>query len=94
MILIKQITLLNYWQFNGMEANVIVVEHKEGEFKMRHPFYLIGIIVCEYDDRKRRYFYVQFSNGNAGAVYNSVLELLQKESKYFSFYYIEIKKQS
>ena len=95
MLLIKQITLLNYWQFYGMEANVIVVEHKEGEFKMRHHFYMVGIIVSEFDDSKGRYFfYLKFSNGNTGAIYNSILELILKESKYFSFYYIEIKKQS
>jgi hypothetical protein len=93
MLLIKEITLENCMQFNGLPANVMVVEHKQGDFRFRHSFYLIGIIVAEEDKFGGWSFYIKFTNGNSSGVYNSVQELMQKENDYFSFYYIEIKKQ-
>jgi hypothetical protein len=93
MLLIKEITLGNCMQFNGLPGNVMVVEHKQGNFRFRHSFYLIGIIVARETNADGWYYYIQFTNGNSSGVYNSVQKLMQKENDYFSFYYIEIKKQ-
>lgn len=92
MILFKEITQKNCQEFAGLPANIMVAEHKQGPVKLKHSFCLIGIVVCEIDQKEGRYFYVQFSNGNSSGVYNSVFELLEKESGVFSFYYVEIKK--
>lgn len=92
MILIKEITVENCMQFRNMAANVLVVEHKQGDEKMRHSFYLVGILVCEIIGG-RWHFQIKFSDGNTSGIYYSVLELIKREAKYFSFYYIEIKKQ-
>ena len=94
MILFKEITLKNCTQFAGLPANVMVAEHKKGDIQIKHAFYLIGIIVCQLDERAGRYFYIQFSNGDSSGIYDSVFELIAKEERIFSFYYIEIKKQS
>ena len=94
MILIKEITAKNCTQFNGMPANILVAEHKQGERQMKHWFYLIGIVVCEMDEQEGRYFYIQFTNGDSSGIYDTVFHMLEKEAEYFSFYYIEIKKQS
>jgi len=94
MILIKEITLQNAKQFAGMPANVLVAEHKQGPLVMKHWHYLIGIIVAQYDAEPGKQFYIQFTNGRVSGCYNTVFELIEKECQYFSFYYIEIKKQS
>jgi len=101
MILIKEITIENCQAFKGLPANIMVVEHKRGDKQMKHSFYLIGMIVSELgeiaDEQgdhliSQWQFHVQFTNGSRSGVYNSVKDLLQEQAKYFSFYYIEIKK--
>jgi hypothetical protein len=93
MLLIKEITLENCMQFNGLPVNIMVVEHKKGGRQFGHSFYLIGIIVVRETNAGLWYYYIQFTNGNSSGIYNSVQELMKKQSKYFSFYYVEIKKQ-
>jgi hypothetical protein len=92
MLLIKEITIENCLQFNGLPVNVMVVEHKQGDEQFRHSFYLIGIVVAESYKGEGWLFYVQFTNGSQSPAYGTERELIQKEGKYFAFYYIEIKK--
>jgi hypothetical protein len=94
MILIKEITLQNASQFIGMPANILVAEHKKGDRLMKHIHYMIGIVVSGFDKQGGCHFYIQFTNGSVSGFYKTVLLLIEKESPYFSFYYIEIKKQS
>ena len=93
MVLIKEITIKNCTQFTGMPASILVVEHKKGERKMRHMYYLMGIVVCQHGNDGGKYFYIQFSTGGVTGSYPTVSAMLKAEAEYFSFYYIEIKKQ-
>jgi hypothetical protein len=94
MILFKEITAQNCLKFIGLPANIMVADHKQRDFITKNKFFLIGIVVCQVDEREGRYFYIQFSNGDSSGIYDSVFELIEKEERIFSFYYIEIKKQS
>ena len=83
MILIKEITESNIRQFDDLPNNILVVA--------KGLLSSIGIIVCRTDDWA---FYIHFADGTESGLYNTVIELIRAEGSYFSFYYIEIKKQS
>jgi hypothetical protein len=89
MVLIKEITLKNFREFEGMETNVLVVESKEGPIKMKHTFYLVGIVV---PDTHLKGYHVNFTNGShSGGYYKKVSDLIKGLSHLYKFFYIEIK---
>jgi hypothetical protein len=87
MILLKEITMDNFQQFKGLPSDILVVESKEGPVRMKHKFYMVGIIVC----MAPGLFRIQFSNGKSSGFELSVGELIKTRSDLYRFFYIEIK---
>jgi hypothetical protein len=87
MVLIKEITVENFEQFRGLPSDILVVESKAGPVRMKHKFFLVGIVVS----MAPNLFRVQFTNGQSSGFENSVSELIKARSDLYRFFYIEIK---